>query len=103
MSTTFYTESQTSTALRVPQEDASCEIHSMTRESTDTLVEYAPTLESRQPGPVNNKLCKPNCVTSLAEQQPYYLARATAAEELWKRNAGVEVCADDEFDVNESL
>jgi hypothetical protein len=88
MITTFYPESQPPTALRVPEEDTSCDVHFMTLESADTPVEYLPTLESEQAGSANNELCEPNCVTSLAEQHPYYLARATAAEALWKANAG---------------
>jgi len=91
MSTTFYTESQPSTALMVSQAENFCDVNCTSRESADTVRDFVPMLESAQAESANSKLCEPNCVTSLAEQYSYYLARATAAEALWKANAGTDV------------
>ena len=77
MSIRFSTDSQRAKVLKGLHRDTSKE-QPLSREAIDFLFDYVETLETELARSTAIKFVEPEPVTSLAEQDPYYMARATA-------------------------
>jgi hypothetical protein len=71
MSITVYTESMRARAVSALHDDKFCEVDTLTRQASEPKVVRARRSKYR-------RLSEPQSVTSLAEQDAYYMARATA-------------------------
>jgi hypothetical protein len=70
MSISFPTDSHRAKVSRALYEDASCEIDTVTRTALETKIARSTSTYLR--------ISESKSITSLAEQDPYYMARATA-------------------------
>ena len=71
MSIRVHTESRRARAVSAPLDDMFCEVDTVVRQASETKV--TPSRRSKY-----RRLSEPQSVASLAEQDPYYMARATA-------------------------
>ena len=78
MSIRFSTDSQRAKVLRALHRDISSQERPLSRESIDFLFEFIETLETELARSTDIRFGEPEPITALAEQDAYYMARATA-------------------------
>lgn len=78
MSIRFSTDSQRAKVLKAHHRAPPTQVNPLSRESIDFLFEYIETLETELARSTDTEFAGSESGTSLAEQDPYYMARATA-------------------------